>query len=223
MHDPIVDVKFSTGEIWIVQVSNKKKQKLTAGDAYRTPIFQSDGSGVIALRQEEVLRIPLKYNAQRQEYEAGPLHVLGVIPGVTKIVGYNEEHPDEILYCTAESPHSGVPKTIGFFSVSRGTVTKSLPAGDSLLDDDNMTLMGEHLMWWTRVYGDTVVDVGFSSKELGENPAEEDPVDVFYGRYPQDRERGTLQNLSNCVGDICGQPSLSHDKQQVVFIRQLRR
>jgi hypothetical protein len=228
MHDPIVDVPFSAGEIWIVQVSNNKKQRLTADAPYRTPIFQSDGLAVIALRNEEVVRIPVEYERKRLEYNVGKPQVLGTIPGKgkIKIIGYNENNPDEILYGTSKLSEDGHSQTIGFFSVEKGKVTRSyqFPSEDASVGDEkseSLIHLGEHLRWWTRVYGDTMVDVRFSSEELGENPIEEAPVDVFYGKYS--RYGKEQRNVSNCGGDICGQPSLSPDKQQVVFIRQSRK
>jgi hypothetical protein len=68
-----------------------------------------------------------------------------------------------------------------------------------------------HVKGWERVYGGTSVYVKTEVKQGMSGAVEW--TDVYL-------ERGTGPvNVSRCDGVNCGQPSLSHDRNRVVFIK----
>lgn len=184
------------GDIWIAKLDSRiQRIRVTREGGYRSPVFMPKDGDIMALQGDDVVHIPM-FGAFSGEPEK-----LWSIAGIRKIVGLHREDKDKALILRQDE--SGI--SVGIFSLTSGEVTP-LPY-QSEGKKGNMLI---HLKGWKRVYGDTKVYVEIQH-EIG-RPGEW--TDVFIKRDDQD-----ALNVSQCKGVNCGQPSLSPDGSQVVYIR----
>ena len=180
------------GEIWITE-EDMRNPRLLAGDAaYRTPIFTESDSVVLALRDDTLVRIPLR----------GSPVVLANVPGAEKLVGI-----DEAGFVLVTTKDAGVPP-LALLSTSSGLL-EPLPRPQTQKE----RLLVEEARGDTRTYGAIVLSVGAVQRKTMAGNIEW--TDVF-----ATRGAGTARNISECDGANCGQPSLSASSNRVVYIRE---
>lgn len=185
-----------SGQVWLVEVATKKRQCVTPGGGFRSPVIAPDGADIIALRGDDVVRI---------HRSGGSVEKVDSIEAISKLVGFSEDDVDKILVLTAGASGSA---TIGLLSLGTGKV-QAVPY-DKTSAEDRQTL--EDLRGWVRVYGNKRLYVKRQSKESVSGRVEW--TDVFL----KERE-GEAVDISECGEVNCGQPSLSADGRFVVFVK----
>ena len=170
------------GEIWISPADQREPRRLVAGDRFRSPVFQPGEKYLYALQDSELIRISLPNGLSTQVRR---------LPNVIKLVGFDGDHPDQLLAIFEASSNQ---VDIALVSVSSGT-RKVIAARQSRNDSEIENLLG-----WGRRYGDVYV------LSEGRNV-------IISGISPVDL------NVSDCGKDLCSQPSFSPELRQVAFIR----
>jgi hypothetical protein len=188
----------ASGDIWLVMVAPKSLPlRLTRGGGYHSPVFDSRGVNVLALRGEDLYRISLGGDP--------PVRIFGLV-GVNKLVGASLDDPDQLLVLGQDSQRLLFAAMV---STSAGTLTR-VPHNPLSRDDEVM--LGQ-LAGWERSYGNTRLYTEKNEKEgPGGSPIEF--TDIYL-------KRGTAPpiNLTSGSGASSCQPSLSADGRRVVFIR----
>ena len=183
------------GEIWLANVKTGSLRKLSASAGFRSPIFTADDRAVMAIKGETVWRLSLA---------GGPAQKLHDVAGLTKLVGPDRDDPDKILLMIerADTP------VVALLSIASGKTTE-IPYDPKLSEDRKLL---SHLKGWERVYGDTKIYAQAQTREGLAGTVEW--YDVFL-------KKGDAEpvNVSRCDGANCGQPSLSGDGTQAVFVR----
>ena len=187
------------GDIWVINLAQKTRLRLTRNGGYRSPIFLPGDASLLALKGDAVMQIPLSGS------EPVRLHT---VKGVAKLVGVHQEAPDKVLILLTgpDDQHA-----VGLLSVQSGQVTP-LPYDHQSGDAQRLY---RHLQGWERVYGDTTLSIQDQSTPGGADAGEW--TDVFLKRGDE-----ASVNLSACKGASCGQPSLSHDGRQIAFVKAER-
>jgi hypothetical protein len=184
------------GDVCVVNLAELGRYSLRRDGGYHSPLFRPEDADILVLKDHTLVRIPVS---------GGEAESLYTIPGSIKLIGFSMDDPDKVLVLVQGNEDS---LSVGLLSLKSGQV-KPLSYDKQSADDQ---LLLAHLQGWERVYTDTKVYVKHESK-MGMAGLEE-WTDVYYKRGDNDPV-----NLSKCNGDYCGQPSLSHDRRQVVFIR----
>jgi hypothetical protein len=184
------------GQIWISDLAAGQTRKLTATGGFRSPVFLPEGDDILALKGTDVVRVALA---------SGRVTNLFAIVGLTKLVGFTEDDPDKVLVLSRDS--SGVP-AVAFLSVTAGKLDP-LPYDPSSTDDRRLV---EHLSAWDRRYGDTILYVDQQTKEGMAGTLSWSDVFLRKGS-------SAVNDVSNCDGTNCGQPSLSPNGKLVAFVR----
>jgi len=185
-----------TGDIWVVTLSQGTRQRLTRGGGYRSPVFALGGEHILALKGYNIVRIPMF---------GGEAKTLYAIPGALKLVGSSKDDQDTVLLLTEDADDR---LTVGLLTVRSGQIT-TLTYNKKSKDDQRLLI---HLKGWERVYDGTTLYVKEETKQgMG---GRWQWTDVYLKRGDQEP-----MNLSKCDGIVCGQPSLSPDSRQVVFIK----
>jgi hypothetical protein len=192
------DDRVASGDIWLVPVApGSAPLRLTRGGGYHSPVFDSRGVNVIALRGEDLYRIPLGGDP--------PVKLFG-IAGVSKLVGVSLDDPNQLLVLGQDNQRLPFAAMV---STNAGTLTR-IPHNP--LSREDQVMLGQ-LAGWERVYGNTRLYTEKNEKEgPGGSPIEF--TDVY-------SKRGTDPpiNLTSGNGASSSQPSLSADGQRAVFIR----
>ena len=183
------------GSLWIADLTTGSTRPMAEGQ-YRSPIFLPDG-GILALQGETVVRFP--------PGSTTPATLL-TDKNIDKLVGVNTREPDQVLTVLKDPDGRPLPAVL---SLQDG-VLSPLPV-DWKSQDDVRALA--HLQEWERSYGNLKLAVQRVRKSgLG---GTREWQDVFLLRQNENP-----RNISNCNGVDCGQPSLSPDHNQVVFIKE---
>lgn len=190
--------ELEAGEVWIARLAQGTPVRLTRDGGYRSPVFAPGDQGVLALRVNTLVTIPLAGG------EGAPLHAL---TRPSKLVGLSTERPGEVL-AVFEDPDGAA--WLGFVALVSGQVTR-LPHDRASREDRALIA---HVRDWERVYGATSVYVKTESKQGFAGVVEWTDVYLKRGTDPV--------NVSRCDGVGCGQPSLSRDGGQVVFVKAVR-
>ena len=186
-----------TGYVWLADLESKTTRALTTTDGYRSPIFLSGSSDVVALRGTDVIRI---------SSAGGEGEKLSSVGGITKLVGCSSEDRNQAVILL-RGQTDGRPR-VGVLTLSTGA-TMTIPYNSSSSRDLQMV---ESLQGWTRRYGDWELYVESQSKEAFSGTTEWTDVFLKLGNAkPVD--------VSRCDGTNCGQPSLSENKHFVVFVK----
>jgi hypothetical protein len=183
------------GDIWMVTTStNPTKRQITRRGSYRSPVFDSGGTSLLALRGNSLVRVAIA---------SGEAAEIRSVDGVEKLIGFNRDESDQLLIIA-----NGAPR---FLSIAKGQQVP-IPYNANLRDD---LAMLNHLRGWARDYGDSRVYVNHERKPaLG---GDLEWMDVYWKR-----NSANPVNVSECDGVRCGQPSLSPDGKNVVYIRAMR-
>jgi hypothetical protein len=190
--------KASSGDVWLAVVARKPVlQRLTQEGGYNSPVFDSQDKNILVLKGGDLFRLPAG---------GGPATKLRALSGVSKLVGLSRDDPDQLLVVVNNA--QGLPSA-ALVSIRTGALTR-LPHDPQSRNDQ---IMIAHLAGWERVYGDTRLYMESNEKEgAGGNVIEFSDVYVKRGA-------DSPANLTNGNGLSSGQPSLSADGRQVVFIR----
>jgi hypothetical protein len=183
------------GDIWLVNIAQDTPVPLTRDGGYRSPVFTPGNDHILALKGDALVRIP------KTGGEPERLHTL---KGVMKIVGFDQADQDKALILLEEDGGTAV----GLLSLASGQTIR-LPYDRTSEEDQSLII---HMQEWTRVYGDTTLYVKGETKRRLAGYTEWTDVYLKRGETPP-------LNLSKCDGVDCGQPSLSPDGGQVVYIR----
>jgi hypothetical protein len=187
----------SSGDLWVAVLNSGSKRALTSGGGYRSPIFLPGTSDILALRGSDVVRVPLAGGEGTRLYS---------IASITKLVGAGVDNLSEVLILLQSE--SGSHPRVALLAVSSGAVT-AVPYDPASPQELKMV---ESLEGWSRTYGDKHVYVDKVTKSAMSGPVEW--VDVIYAAGD-----AKPMNISNCDGSNCGQPSLSSDGHQLVFVK----
>lgn len=188
---------YFSGDLMLVNLKENIRRRITSGGGYRSPIFEPGDKNILALKAGAIVRVPAA---------GGEEQVVHVVPRIAKLIGFDRSDSDKLLVLlTAEGNESPV----GFLSLKSGQVTALAFDRSS----EKQREMLNHLKGWERVYG----EVKLYPQERTKNVLGRTKVwtDVFLqrgGQFPD--------NISNCDGKNCGQSSLSHDKNLVVYVSQ---
>jgi hypothetical protein len=124
---------------------------------------------------------------------------------VTKLVGLDREDADKALILLTDQDGRDAA---GLLSLKSGQVTL-LPYDRESQAHEGMI---SHMKEWERVYGDAKVYVESESKRVMAGTI------GWTDAYLKKGDRPPL-NVSRCDGVNCGQPSLSYNGRQVVFVK----
>lgn len=188
-----------TGNLMLVDLTENSRRSITSGGGYRSPVIEPGAGNIVAIKAGSVILMPVA-GGQEQAVRTGP--------GITKLIGFDGSDPDKLLVLFDAEGNDGA---VGFLSFKNGKVTP-LPC-DRKSKEQREVL--NHLKGWERVYG----EVKLYPQERTKNVMGRTKVwtEVFLQRG----EEFPL-NISNCDGKNCGQPSLSQDKNLVVYVVQNR-
>lgn len=183
-----------TGQIWIVDLAHGIPSPLSAESAFRWPVFTSDGNAIIALQDNNLIRLSAPEKKPEVLYSAA---------GIKKLVGFDREEPDRLLVVLDDSR-----APLGFISLKSGKRTflhydPNLPQQRRMLS---------HIEGEERIYDTGRVYIKTESKPSLEGTLEW--TDVYF-----QQGNSTSRNVSKCDGVNCAQPSLSPTGQSVVYIR----
>jgi hypothetical protein len=190
--------EIETGDIWVADLERVTRHALTTGGGYRWPVFELSDKSVVALKGDQLVRIPITRGAKTQ--------VLCSLSGVDKLVGFDRDNPDRLLVMRnqPESP-------LAVLSVTSEKL-QDLPYDRN---DKDQRRMLAHIRGEERVYARARVYVMTESAQSLEGTREWTDVYIQQGD-------GKAKNVSRCDGSDCGQPSLSPDGKTVVYIQSLR-
>lgn len=184
------------GDIWIANLNSRiQRIRVTHDGGYRSPVFTPEDGDIVALKGNDLVRIPM-FGAFGGEPEK-----LWTIPGIVKIVGFHQQDKDKILILSEHE--DGL--SVGVLSLTSGKVSPVPHESEA-----RHTQMLIHLKNWERVYDGTRVYIKIQHKigRAGEW------TEVFIQRGDE-----SPINVSQCDRVSCGQPSLSADGSQVVYIK----
>lgn len=189
--------EIETGDIWMVNLASQTSRRLTRDGSYRSPVFVPGDEAILGLTADDIVRIALS---------GGEPETLYTIDGIMKLVGVSKDDPDTVLIVAEDD--DGV-LSVGLLSLKGGQV-RSVPYNRASREDRRML---SHIKGWERVYADATVYVRRQTKQgMG---GRQQWTDVFVTQGNNDPI-----NISKCDGINCGQPSLSWDGRQVVFVKE---
>lgn len=185
------------GQVWLADLDTKITRPLAPGEDYRSPVFLASSGEILAIRGNDVVQISIARGDVKKLYS---------VSNIVKIVGAGPNDSRKVLILL-RSDGSSHPR-VGFMEVETGLIT-NLPYDPSLSQDLQMV---ESLEGWSRTYGDKRVFVKRQTKEALSGTVEwSDAFLVSSGQQSLD--------VSRCDGANCGQPSLSPNGRQVVYIK----
>lgn len=186
----------AAGNIWMVNIASRAARALTTDGGYRSPVFMPNGSTVLALRGNAIVRLASP---------PGTVAPLQMKAAIAKLVGVDSANPSEVVVLL-ETPGAGSP--LAAVSLQNGTVT-ALPFDGA--DESQRRLLAQ-IRAQDRSYGETTVYMKTETKSGLSRPIEW--IDVFLKRGAAPPE-----NVTACDGVDCLQPALSPDGQSVVFVK----
>jgi hypothetical protein len=186
------------GQIWIADVKGNSMHALSVGADYRSPVFISESSDVLALRGSDVVRIPATGGDGKKLYSTD---------GILKLVGGGSSDPNQVLVLLRNE--SGSHPHVGLLAIDTGAIA-DLPYDPASTQELQLV---EDLEGSSRVSGENRVFVKRQTREDISGTLEW--TDVFLianGQQPVD--------VSRCEGVNCGQPSISHDGSLLVYVKE---
>jgi len=187
----------TSGQLWLADLQSQITHALTSSEGYRSPIFLAGTREVLALRGSDVVQVPATGGEGRKLY---------AVDGILKLVGASSTDAGTVLILL-RGQSDGRPR-VGLLTVNTGAVTP-LPYDSASSQDLQMV---EDLAGWSRTYGDRHVFVKRQSKQALSGKMEWSDVFLQVGNQPP-------QDVSQCDGLNCGQPSLSADGHWLVFVK----
>jgi len=185
------------GDLWIYDMNTRALRRVTRDGGYRSPIFLAGENRLLAIKGEDVVKI---------DFDGGGAEKLHTIKGIAKLVGLNADDRNQVLILIEDERPS--VELLSLMNGRRASLTFN-----SDYDEDSKMLA--HLRGWERVYdgGRIVLYTKTETKEgLGGSKIEWSDVYLKI-------EKTEPENISNCDGLNCGQPSLSSNARYVVYIK----
>jgi hypothetical protein len=183
------------GRLFTKDLVSGAERPLTAEAGFRWPVFSLDGRTVHALRGDELVTIDVA------SARALPPH--RKLAKVEKLVGVDRSQRDRMLVLLKDA---AVP--IGVLSLKSGKVT---PLPFDPRDAEQARALGR-LSSDERAYGDDRIFVQKQSKATLSGTSEWQEIYLQSGAAP-------AHPISSCAGASCGQPALSVDGKQAVWVR----
>jgi len=190
--------EITSGQLWLADLQANTRRQLTASEGYRSPIFLSGTKDLLALRGSEVMRIPSVGGEGKYLYS---------VDGILKLVGASSEDAATVLILLRTEVAGGHPR-VGELTVSTGKVTL-LPYDPASSEDLQIV---ENLAGWSRTFGQRHIYVEKQSKKALSGTLEWRDVFLRVDSQP-------AEDVSQCDGANCGQPSLSADGHWLVFVK----
>jgi hypothetical protein len=185
----------ATGDIWVADVRRDERRPLTRGGGYRWPIVDPNESRIVALRRNDILEIPLN---------GGQPRVLLSVPGIEKVIGFDQTSPTRVLALTGTAAKQVVVVSLKTGELTALTYDPRSPTDRAVL---------AHLRGEERAYGATTLYVEAQTK-TDLTGAVLEWTDVFI------KEPGKpSRNVSRCDGVDCAQPALSADASTAAFVK----
>lgn len=195
------------GEIWIKSLNGETAQTRIAVGNYRFPIFLARDERILALKEDSIVQIPRF---------GGPEQSIINQAGIIKLVGADQDRPDNILVVMKNSGQT----SIGILSLSDNKV-KTLAYETETVQGKTMfarILGSDRIYCNTEVY----VEVRCEKDQHGECRRDaNNQIKTWTDVMVKHAYRSPI-NLSNCAGVNCGQASLSFDANVVVYIKEAR-
>lgn len=183
-----------SGNIWTVPVGGGAAKGLTTDGGYRSPVFSPSDGTIYALRENVIVRVPIRGGASAKVHDA---------TGIVKLVGFDRSSPDEVVVLLDDAGGS----LLGVASLRSGKVTR-LPY-DANSKEEQRALA--QVRGQDRVYGKTTLYIKTETKQGISRPIEW--TDVYI------QSDGPPRNISACDGVSCVQPALSPDGRTVAFVK----
>lgn len=188
--------EMSAGDIWVAMLSgNMTRQRLTFDGGYRSPVFLSDDRTILALKDDSVVRLSV-FGGEPEKGVA--------VPGVMRLIGVSAKNPNEVLMLTDDADGR---TAAGVLSLTDGRIAI---LAMEMSPDERGTI--NRLKNWDQVYDNMRLTVEVTTEQGLSGPRTWS--NVYMTRTGQSK-----QNLSRCEDVDCGQPSLSHDKTRVAYIK----
>lgn len=186
------------GDIFIAGLDGGPPRALTKGGGFISPVFSADDGGLLALRGDEVVSVPLS---------GGELKTPHRVANAVKLLGVNREVENKLLLLLRTAKGG---TELGEMDLNSGQV-KRLPHDPG---DNTQRRMLSQLSGDDREYGDgTSIYLRTESKvRLGGHQIEWTDIYIKHGGQAP-------INVSRCEGMNCSQPALSRDGRHVVFIK----
>jgi len=131
------------GELWTTPVERMAPRRLAEGSDFSSPVFQPGAKYVFALRQSQLVRVPVEGGA--------PVNIRE-LPRAIKLVGFDAKNPDWVLvlFESGQGPNSKAVDVVllSVISGKQQVIVKSQPADGEAAE----TLLG-----WQRQYGNIMV------------------------------------------------------------------
>jgi hypothetical protein len=188
-----------SGSIWLADINAGTTRKISATGGYRSPIFAPGRNEILALQGANLVQVELVSQKIVSRYS---------LPSVRKLVGFSLEDDDTVLVLLDKAGAHPAPAVL---SMATGKITQLPYDGESSRDLE----MIEQLQSWDRKYGNTALYTQRQSK--GTLYGSTEWADVYIRR-----NGGQAVDVSHCDGVNCGEPSLSADGRNVVFIKSDR-
>lgn len=188
----------ANGQIWIADLKSGSQHALTTSGSFRSPVFLAGGGDILALRGEDVVRIPSM---------GGDATKLFSVEGVLKLVGAGGHDPGKVLALLRNE--AGSHPRVALLAIDTGSVS-NLPYDENSSEDLQFV---EELEGWTHTYGNSRVYVKRQTKETVAGTVEWSDVFVSASGRPG-------ANVSRCDGVNCGQPSMSADGSSLVYVKE---
>jgi hypothetical protein len=192
------DDQVANGQIWLADVRANTRRKITSDGGYRSPVLLPDGTGILAIKAEQIVRLSMSSSTPQ---------TVTKISGITKLIGFDRDDPSQVLLLAEDD--AGHAK-VELFSLRDGKTTQ-LPYDPQSNQDRQML---EDLQGWQRSYGQGTVYVRRETVQAMSGPVER--TNVFW-KQPDLNPT----NVSQCELTDCGQPSASNDGNNIVFIKAL--
>lgn len=194
MKGPDDDIK--AGDIYIVALNGGSPVRVTRDDGYRSPVFTAGDAALLALKGVDLVSLPLASGVASQRH---------AVPEAVKLLGVDQNDGDRLLLLV-KAPASS--SELAALSLKTRTLTR-LPHARNVKDQRRLL---SHLRGDNRNYATISLSVKTESRR--EIAAIHEWTDVYV-----ERSGVAAVNISRCDGNDCGQPTLSHDRSRVVFIR----
>jgi len=181
--------EIDAGDVWVTDLNAHQANRVAQG-GFRSPVFTPAGDAVMAVRDDTIVRIPLKGGGPEDVFQ---------LDGLVKIVGFS---PDGRLLLQADDG-TDTPQ-VGLLAVAEKKLRWL--SSDASAAEDKTAL--DRVRGWERLYGATRVFV------RREAPAGKNWTQVWVeeaGKEPF--------NASQCEKASCGQPSMTPEKGLVVYIK----
>jgi len=193
---PVSDL--ANGQIWIVDMKSGSAHPLTLSGSFRSPVFLAGSGNILALRGNDVVRIPSAGGDATKLFSAD---------GIQKLVGTGSHDPGKVLVLLRNEASSH-PK-VALLTVETRAIT-NLPYDENSSVDLQFV---EELEGWSHTYGESRVSVKRQTKEALAGTV------VWSDVFVSAPGRAAL-NVSRCDGINCGQPSLSPDGTLLVYVKE---